>query len=447
MTEYKEEWKYITKACLNVTDNCNLACHYCFVQQKPNNMTLELAKQAVDWLWNNFLYKVRMGWVEDIPNEDLLEELLDSLNTVDKFQIQAIASQLPAINFFGGEPMLMYEQVVKPLILYIRQTYGRHFMIGMTTNGTLLTPEIIDFLKRNYVGLLLSIDGDRETQELTRPCRNKSMSSFDMIMKNLPYLLENYPYITFRATVNQENVSKMFENFIFAEKQGFKSWFFSPNEREKWTEENLAILEDQVDKIFYYNLQHFLAGEMPPMESSLITDAFVGAYDILTKLYHNEPIEQEPYDATAKCGVGISSASINYEGNIYACQEQDTRDQNSEYFKMGNIFDGIDETKQKALIDDYNSGYEKLTCEDEKECETCKLKLTCQRNICPSTSMDLFNNVSTKSKVLCFYRNCYANNAITVIKILLNEKNETFYKYINKVLHNDDINVTYRGYK
>jgi len=29
--EYQEKWKYLSEACLNITDDCNLACHYCFV--------------------------------------------------------------------------------------------------------------------------------------------------------------------------------------------------------------------------------------------------------------------------------------------------------------------------------------------------------------------------------------------------------------------------------
>jgi len=40
-------------------------------------------------------------------------------------------------------------------------------------------------------------------------------------MNNLPMLLKYYPNLTFRATVNTENVAKMFENYLFAEKNGF----------------------------------------------------------------------------------------------------------------------------------------------------------------------------------------------------------------------------------
>ena len=45
---YEEAYKYPTCICLNVTDSCNLACKYCFVQQKPHFMTIDLAKQTID---------------------------------------------------------------------------------------------------------------------------------------------------------------------------------------------------------------------------------------------------------------------------------------------------------------------------------------------------------------------------------------------------------------
>jgi len=51
--EYKEYYKYLTNVMLNVTDDCNLACRYCFVEQHPHYMTLDTAKAAVDWQYNN----------------------------------------------------------------------------------------------------------------------------------------------------------------------------------------------------------------------------------------------------------------------------------------------------------------------------------------------------------------------------------------------------------
>ena len=54
--EYKEEFLYPLNIHLNVTDACNLACKYCFVQHKPNYMNLDTAIKTVDWMYNNYNY-------------------------------------------------------------------------------------------------------------------------------------------------------------------------------------------------------------------------------------------------------------------------------------------------------------------------------------------------------------------------------------------------------
>ena len=57
--KYKEEYGWFTSACLNVTDACNLACRYCFVEQHPHYMTLETAKKCVDFLISNIDKRVK----------------------------------------------------------------------------------------------------------------------------------------------------------------------------------------------------------------------------------------------------------------------------------------------------------------------------------------------------------------------------------------------------
>ena len=55
--EYKEEYKYLTNICLNLTDACNCECKYCFVEQQPHYMTYEVAQAAVDFIVENLKKK------------------------------------------------------------------------------------------------------------------------------------------------------------------------------------------------------------------------------------------------------------------------------------------------------------------------------------------------------------------------------------------------------
>lgn len=79
MIKYKEKWAYPSKACINITDACNLACHYCFVEQKPHFITLEVAQQAVDWLWNNYQIKLKNNWISDKNERPDFNFLVESL--------------------------------------------------------------------------------------------------------------------------------------------------------------------------------------------------------------------------------------------------------------------------------------------------------------------------------------------------------------------------------
>lgn len=384
-------------------------------------MSLQTAKDAVDWLYVNAQIKIKNKWVNQ--------------------------KYIPHINFFGGEPTLMWDEIIVPLVQYIREKYHDKFGIGMTTNGTLLNKDRIDFMKQNKIGILLSIDGDKETQELTRPCKNHNQSSFDMVVKNIPLILDYIPNVTFRATINQENVSYMFHNYLFAKNMGFREFYFSPNEREKWTQENLQMLEEQVEKIFYHDLIYYKYNIIPPMSSSLID----GAYQHVLRYYYNLNNNIETLKDTKgilnteRCGLGTNYGSINYEGKIYGCQEQDSRKDTNSIFEIGNIYDGIDINRQLFLINQYMSATEKK-CENINICKNCKISDSCQSDCCPSTTFDLYNTFNIKSEVLCFYRNAYANNAFLNFNIL--QDNKIFQSYL-KYLTNPkkEGGRTYHGYK
>ena len=112
-----------TAAVMNVTDECNNKCPYCFVHFQKNYMTFETADKAARFLLENCKKNGK--------------------------------NQIPSIAFFGGEPLLCFNSVIKPLV----EKYDGKFKWSVTTNGTLLTEEIIDFLSDHHFGILLSWDG------------------------------------------------------------------------------------------------------------------------------------------------------------------------------------------------------------------------------------------------------------------------------------------------
>ena len=77
-----------------------------------------------------------------------------------------------SISFFGGEPLLSFE-LIKKIVDYIESYYSDylvHYMI--TTNGTLITKEIAEFMEENKFDIMISIDGTQEQHDYYRKFLN-----------------------------------------------------------------------------------------------------------------------------------------------------------------------------------------------------------------------------------------------------------------------------------
>ena len=132
--EYSKDLMPITEICLNVTEACNLACRYCFTEHHPNFMTLQVAKDTAKWLHEN----------AEIASKISEKEII------------------PTIGFFGGEPTLMWDEIIVPLVLWVENN-NWPFTFGITSNCVLMTPDKVDFLCDHHIGLLLSMDGAKAT--------------------------------------------------------------------------------------------------------------------------------------------------------------------------------------------------------------------------------------------------------------------------------------------
>ena len=169
---------------------------------------------------------------------------------------------IPNINFFGGEPMIMWDEIIVPLTNWIRNEYQKPFSLGITTNGVLLNEDKLNYIKENNIGLLFSCDGAKETQDYNRPFHNGS-SSFDIIEPLMPKILETNEFITFRMTTIPATCHHTFKNIEYAINKGFKSFFIIPNYFETWDDEHRKILENEMHKYTEYYIETCRAGKFP----------------------------------------------------------------------------------------------------------------------------------------------------------------------------------------
>lgn len=111
------------------------------------------------------------------------------------------------INFSGGgEPLLSFEQI-KRTVEYIREVSagkGYRYNIGLVTNGSLITPEIIDYFQDRKVDMAVSF-------EILERLQNKERGSYDKVAANIDMMLaRGFPFGV-RTTFTPESVSTMCE--------------------------------------------------------------------------------------------------------------------------------------------------------------------------------------------------------------------------------------------
>jgi uncharacterized protein len=131
---------------LETTQKCNLRCRYCIYSNNYNffrkhslkKMTWEIAKRSIDY----FIGNVNSPWR---------------------------TSTFPAnIGFYGGEPLLEFELIKRCVTYCKQQDCNVDITHNMTTNGTLISEEMIYFLLENEIDLLISLDGPQSEHDKHR---------------------------------------------------------------------------------------------------------------------------------------------------------------------------------------------------------------------------------------------------------------------------------------
>ena len=363
----------ITSAMLVLTHACNLRCRYCFVHKEPETMTLNTAKDSV-----HFLVKNTKGVV------------------------------VPSINFFGGEPMLCWDSIIVPLVKFIREELKVPFKLSMTTNGTLLNPERIDFMKRYNVGILFSIDGDKATQDYNRPYADGN-GSFDSLCDLIPIVAKEF-CPTFRMTTIPQTCSNLFHDIMFVERAGFLSFFVIPNVFEEWTDDAWKTLHGELHKYAKYFVECYRSGSEPLRFSS-----FEEALRQITQI--NTAIKcdacSERCNVIHKCGLGVNKyASIHPNGDLYACQEMTSNEGPNSIFFIGNIYSGVDEQRRVRLANMFDKT--KVVGDD---CSSCRLYRICNGG-CAANNYMISGDINTPPQVYCKWRRLLLDEAIYVMNQL-----------------------------
>ncbi len=381
---------------LNVTEQCNMRCKYCVYSgtyyyertHSERNMSFNIARKALDFFFAH--------------NKD---------------------SKEPVVTFYGGEPFLNFK-LIKDCVNYVKKIAGhRNVTFTITTNGTLLTNQIIDFLSENKIELAVSLDGSRDIHNRYRVFPDNK-GTYDIIISNLRKLKERAPdyynsSVFFSVTVappynllaidkyfNSDELVKGHTQIINFVDEQYTSFFdhFDKKEIESLKKENIRKFREIFKQRIIENVPDEFMKTFFQRDMLLVHKRFKG------KLGDKIPLN-------GCCLPGKRRLFVSLDGKFYMCEKMD------EHISIGDCDKGIDIDVVFRLLNRYSQ----LSLEDCRNCWALRICDACMVSAKKDNDLDL----ETKRK-FCKIQKDSLHSAL-VLYTSIREQNPSAFDYLKEV--------------
>lgn len=392
----------IRQIVLNVTTRCNLNCRYCTFSgnysvnkgRKKDDMSFKTAKKAID-----FFIKNSPGTQNETP---------------------------AAVTFYGGEPLLTFGLIKEVVELMKGLKLADKYNFSLTTNGTLLTKDVIEYFVKNNISILISLDGPKEINDRYRVFNN-GKGTFDRVIKNISQI---------RKYSREYFSNKVSFNSIICPPYQFDSVidFFYRKELFAPLNEKIRIdFVDSYDTTFFedFHLEDEWKGVGNELNNFIIRfkKALInGEYEKLTVEKHffseafyniacrNKETMGKKYPPLGTCVPGKRRLFVSTGGTFFMCEKV------NENHEIGNVDEGFN---LKRIYDFYKK-YDEFF-KDCKYCWALRLCKKCFNDIRRGADFD-----QQRKETMC--KNILRNlekNLIVFCEII--EKNPTAFKIFKDV--------------
>lgn len=241
-----------------MSEACNLNCTYCYEHHEPKCFQSNLVKDRIVKLFANDC----MDW------------------NADSFHI----------SFFGGEPLLEFE-AMQDFISWLEANVTKPFDYGITTNGTLITPEIAQYLADKKFGMLFSIDGDRDAM-IARS------NSYDASIAGWQHLKSVGMNPEANMTFRPDQLSRWRTNIEHIIGLGFKYFNLNPLDG---TDYDFNVTLDAFRDLYWAYINEW-------MPQGIRTSAITKPFQVIRN-----------GSVTHGCGAGKGFIAISPDGEVYPC--------------------------------------------------------------------------------------------------------------------------------
>lgn len=395
---------------LELTGTCNLRCRYCYYNEAAigtrnfnnKNMSKEIAKAAIDYA-------------------------------------NAHSSKELAVTFYGGEPLIRFD-LLKWSIEYAKETIkDKELTFAFTTNLTLVTEEIAEYLASvNGLSVLCSLDGPEEVQNNYRKYIN-GQGTFPEAIRGLKLLVEKFK----KNPNNTLAINAVFAPpYTYENIENINSFFKSID----WLPQNVEVRLDYVgtgsiddrdhiqellndakyvspsgyfiDSLGTWGEKQFKNYEGDSEDfHNMYKDAFQKKLlTIHSRAISDEPMEKYPFNS---CCIPCSRRIyVDTDGNFSLCEKMgDSPD-------IGNVHEGLNfKNLKKYYIDDYSE-------QSTEDCSKCWAIRFCSHCYEGNYTKEGFN-IETK-RTLCNAMRFAAEKKFILYHSILEENPEKL-RFLNNI--------------
>lgn len=331
MKHFDEISTISSKITLMVSQSCNLKCAYCYGHDGKFGSSTG-------------------GFMSEEIGENAMRFAVD--------RARKNGMKFIFVTFFGGEPLLNFS-LMKHIVEFNNNSFPDiSFSYSTTTNLTLITQSIAEFIREHNISILVSLDGFKEVHDKNRVFKN-GRGSYDAVMRGINILKKNKLSFSVRSTLPHEYY-RSYEHIInHFEELGAQNIYIS----------RLCNYNDDVVDVFDANMEELAE------EFSILNEFHDRTHERILK---GEKPSHVPYTtmferiheadkSLISCGVFKGSTTVSINGDLYPCH----RFVGMTGFCFGNIKDGVNINILNKLV--------KTMDETTRKCWKCWARYLCKR--------------------------------------------------------------------
>lgn len=263
------------------------------------------------------------------------------------------------IDFMGGEPFMNFA-LIKSVVEWLETgVISVPWICFATTNGTLLTDEIKDWLRehKNSIVLSASYDGNSKMQSTNRGTDKHNI--------DLNFFHELWSNQAFHMTISKETLPTLAEGVLDMQEKGYKVEA-SLAEGVNWTPEDAKTYREQLSIL----------------KEAYLKKTTLMPFNRLTRILNviNLPATERVQEKW--CGTGKYMATYDIDGKKYGCQ----------------MFTPLVLGKDKALLADAVE-WDSPESTADNYCKNCVLRNFCPT--CPGFNYKYRGNIAVRNKRWC----------------------------------------------